>query len=219
VLAALSWRDLDAVTEHVLMSTPENSTPSAGREFALKVTALVIATITAIFGLAQHYQGIRQDHEIKEREIQANLDLRRDEIELKKTEVNQPFWSRRADFCLLAVGAASRIAVQQGKDAKALEDFWTLYWGPLAAVSGRGDPERVSLEEAVVRYGDVLYACTLRPNEECWEQLRICSLDLAQECTAMLCEGVHEKTNVDACIAAAAPRKLACPPSTRPATH
>jgi hypothetical protein len=197
------------------MSTSEESKPVRGGDLALKIATLAIATIGIMIGWAQHQQNLREERELKAREIQGNLDMRRDEYDLKKTELSQPFWSRRADFCLLAAGAASRIAVLHGRDAKSIEDFWVLYWGPLAAVAGRGDPDRISVEEAVFRYGDALNACLLRPDEPCWEQLKLCSLDIAQECTAMLCEALHEKDNVDACIAATAPRALSCPPVTR----
>jgi hypothetical protein len=75
-------------------------------------------------------------------------------------EAQKPFWEKQLQTCFEASTAAATIATSRDKEAvsKAVDDFWRLYWGPLAIVEAR------EVAGAMVAFGTCLETenCTLK---------------------------------------------------------
>ncbi|MGZ2454821.1 hypothetical protein ACVIRO_007638 [Rhizobium ruizarguesonis] len=72
--------------------------------------------------------------------------------------VRQPFVEQQTKLCLSASENAARLATALDRDtwAKSREDFWMLYWGPLAMVEDVETHAPTRVEGAMVEFGDTL---------------------------------------------------------------
>jgi hypothetical protein len=71
--------------------------------------------------------------------------------------VRQPFIQKQTDLCLSASEHISRLATTTDKDQwkKSRDEFWMLYWGPLAVVE-EGDDADSRVAASMVAAGNVL---------------------------------------------------------------
>ncbi len=96
------------------------------------------------------------------------------QVEVAQFEAKKPFYAQYLELCSEASSAAATIATTSDREKKlqATDDFWRLYWGPLATVEDKG------VEGAMVEFGK----CVKRRSEGC--SLPTLSLDLAKNCRA-----------------------------------
>ena len=69
--------------------------------------------------------------------------------------VRQPFVEHQTKLCLVASENAARLASTRNPEmrAKAREEFWRLYWGPLAMVEDVETTAQSRVEGAMVEFG------------------------------------------------------------------
>jgi hypothetical protein len=82
--------------------------------------------------------------------------IKENERQLLK-EAAKPFWDEQIKLYLRSAQAAATIATSRDEATKAQaeEDFWILYWGPLAAVEDVGTAKN-AVEAAMVDFGKYL---------------------------------------------------------------
>ncbi|MFO0979807.1 MAG: hypothetical protein U0996_25635 [Planctomycetaceae bacterium] len=84
-----------------------------------------------------------------------------------RREAAKPFWDAQLEFYFSASKAAATIAVTEDLDIRkrAITEFWTLYWGPLACVEdigltrgsdGHQESKNAQVERAMVAFGACL---------------------------------------------------------------
>ena len=125
-----------------------------------RVVGRYLPLITAFLAVAGFWFGIiqfnaqKKDSELK----QAEADSQR--AEEFQREAARPFWDAQVKLYLRAAEAAATIATAEKDDdiKRAEADFWSLYWGPLAAVEDVGIEGRVKpeVEPAMVEFGQYL---------------------------------------------------------------
>jgi hypothetical protein len=93
--------------------------------------------------------------------------------------VRQPFLSRQMELCLAAAEHAARLATTKDEVQwqKSREDFWMLYYGPLAVVETVG--ERSMVETTMVIFGDELRKIEALPLSLPAKVLNTPALDIA----------------------------------------
>jgi hypothetical protein len=102
--------------------------------------------------------------------------------------VRQPFITKQTDLCLAASEHASRLATTRNPAAfeKSREEFWMLYWGPLAVVEDvetRAE-SRVALE--MRRFGDAFKPVDTPNPTLPLEGLTTLAINLAHACRDLL---------------------------------
>ena len=105
-----------------------------------------------------------------------------------KREFQKPFYERQMDLCLEASSAAASLATtrDEGRASEARDNFWRLYWGPLAAVE-RSETGQPGVETAMVHYGKLLeLKC---PHGACPStDLQHAAISIAHECRRLFAE-------------------------------
>lgn len=129
--------------------------------------------VTALLAVAGFWVGLVQYNQER-----IGSDQRRTD-ELRR-ESARPFWDAQLKLYLRAAEAAAVIATSKNADAvaRAENDFWTLYWGPLAVVEDVGVEKRTAaeVEQAMVEFGRSLLDRGRNPSRT---ELQRRSLDLA----------------------------------------
>lgn len=101
------------------------------------------------------------------------FNARKAEARTAAIEARKPFESKRLELYLDAASAAATIAKVKDpiRVAQAKDDFWRLYWGPLALVEDR------SVEASMVKIGRCL-----QNDKDCGPGIEQLALDLAHDC-------------------------------------
>ena len=106
--------------------------------------------LTALLAVAGFWVGLIQYNQER-----IGSDQRRTD-ELRR-ESARPFWDAQLKLYQRASEAAAVIATSKSADAvaRAENDFWTLYWGPLAIVEDVGVEKQpvAEVEQAMVQFG------------------------------------------------------------------
>jgi hypothetical protein len=107
--------------------------------------------------------------------------------------VQQPFLETQTAQCFSAAENAARLATTLDPETwkKAREEFWMLYWGPLAIVEDvepdAGENNVGDVQKLMVRFGDELKKVKVIPPPDLpLSNLEVASLDIAHACRDLL---------------------------------
>jgi hypothetical protein len=105
------------------------------------------------------------------------LDGRSYQLTTARIEAQKPFLDKRLQLYIAVTSAAATIATSKNENdvAKAKEQFWNLYWGPLILVDDR------TIEHSMQQFGDCV-----QDNKKCDAALVELSRGLALSCNRSL---------------------------------
>jgi len=136
---------LDAILEKL---AAQEKPPKAGDrklEWSKLGITTVIAVITIVIGFIQY-------------------------ISTSSLSVREPYLQKQTELCLQASEHAARLATTSDmlQWKKSWEEFWMLYWGPLAVVEEAGSESHVAdnmvvMGKALMRYGPTPPSLPVRP--------------------------------------------------------
>lgn len=103
-------------------------------------------------------------------------------------EVRKPFLEKQMDLCIKAAEHAARLATSRNPETwtSSREEFWTLYYGPLAVVEEAGTPKGKRVTAAMVAFGDKLKASPATPADLPTIGLGGLALDISHACRDLL---------------------------------
>lgn len=103
-------------------------------------------------------------------------------------EVRKPFLERQMDLCIKAAEHAARLATTRKPEtwASSLEEFWTLYYGPLAVVEEANKAKGKRVTAAMVDFGQKLNALPAAPAALPVSGLGSHALDVSHACRDLL---------------------------------
>ena len=107
-------------------------------------------------------------------------------IATSSLSARQPFLEKQTELCLRASEHAARLASTQDREQweKSREEFWMLYYGPLAVVEEPGT--KGGVVEMMDYFGKQLSKITGNPSSLPADELNLPSLNLAHACSALL---------------------------------
>ena len=126
-----------------------------------------------------------------------DLEQRQSELRLKTRELNHAFAQRQIDTCFELSEIAARVALMHGEDVAAIQRFEQLYWGASAIISAGHAPGQQTLDGALAAYDEMRKKCG--EESACWDHLRLCVLDVAHQCTRLICNYLDTPDKVQAC--------------------
>ena len=102
--------------------------------------------------------------------------------------VRQPFVEHQTKLCLAASENAARLASTRNPEtwAKAREEFWMLYWGPLAMVEDVETTAQSRVEGAMVEFGRELSTVPSDILQPPGNKLEHLSLNIAHACRDLI---------------------------------
>lgn len=210
--------------EHPIPASPAPDVRKAARRYAdldadekvdvlVKIgtlAALATAGLWTLYLYSAHSREMMQEAETRRTQEsehrKAELELRNQELRLKRIDLNQRFWQQRAETCREIAVTAANLAIGQGRDPATETKFEALYWGAAPIIETPQMPDRGSLEGALQTYETQRRACHAHGSAKCWEDLLVCSTDVAYECARLICNYLDDPQSVDICSAARQPQ-------------
>jgi hypothetical protein len=105
----------------------------------------------------------------------------------------QPFLERHSALCFQASETAARLATTQQADQwqKSWDDFWMLYWGPLAIVENEANqPSKTStfaeVAEAMIVFGNLIKPLGRSSTKLPADKLQVPAIHISQSCQRLV---------------------------------
>jgi hypothetical protein len=111
-------------------------------------------------------------------------------VSTSSLSVRQPFLAKQTELCLSASEHAARLATTKDREQwkKSREEFWMLYWGPLAVVEEAGTQSDVA--KKMQAFGDLLKEVPQNTDASQptlpLDDLRGPAIDIARACESLL---------------------------------